>query len=99
MEANWASSPYVHFVEIDFIPGRFNSDPTEGGYRKMTCGLAIALMLPVKRKGELSFLVDGALPFDILKQRSIHRKSIIQDTKSTVRKVLAKVKLKVKNIL
>lgn len=72
--ADWASSPYVHFVELDFIPGRFNSDPTEDSYRRMTCGLAIAMMLPVKREGELSFLADGQLPFDILKNNSAHKR-------------------------
>ena len=92
IQANWASSPYVHFVEIDFIPGRFNSDPAERSYRKMTCGLAVAMMLPVKREGELSFLIDGGLQFEILKKNSIHRKSAI-------RKILGRVKRKIKNLM
>jgi hypothetical protein len=92
MQADWASSPYVHFVEIDFIPGKFNSDPTDGSYRQMTCGLAVAMMLPTKREGELSFLVEGELPFDILKKNSVHRESLI-------RKTLGRVKRKIKNLL
>ena len=99
MQADWASSPYVHFVEIDFIPGRFNSDPTEEGYRTMTCGLAIAMMLPVKREGELSFLVDGELPFDILKKYSTHKKSVIRETTSAIRKKLGRVTRKIKKLL
>jgi len=91
MQANWASSPYVHFVEIDFIPGRFNSDPGEKSYCKMTCGLAVAMMLPVKREGELSFLVDGALPFDILRENSVH-------SKHSIRKMPGRVKRKIKNL-
>ena len=92
MEADWASSPYVHFVEIDFIPGRFNADPSEkDSYRKMTCGLAIAMMLPIKRSGQLSFLVDGALPFDILLKNSMHRKSAYVKFKSAIKRGLGRV--------
>lgn len=97
MDADWASSPYVHFVEVDFIPGRFNSDKNKDSYREMTCGLAIALMAPVKREKELNLLVDGELPFNILKQNSIHKKSIIRDATSAFRKKLGRVKSKIRS--
>ncbi len=90
MQADWASSPYVHFVEIDFIPGRFNSEPGEKSYRKMTCGLAVAMMLPVKREGELSFLVDGALPFDILKKHSVHGKHSVKEIPGIIKRKIRK---------
>ena len=99
MEADWASSPYVHVVEIDFIPGRFNSDPAESSYRKMSCGLAVAMMPSVKREGELSLLVDGELPFNILRKNSRHKNSLIAEIKSAVGKALGSAKRKVNNLL
>jgi len=99
LDADWASSPYVHFVEIDFIPGRFNSDKNEDSYRKMTCGLAIAFMSPLKREKELKLLVDGELPFNILKQNSSHKKSITRYATSAFRKKLGSVKRKIKSYL
>lgn len=92
LEADWNSSPYVHLVEVDFIPGRFNSDSAHKSYRKMTCGLAIAMMLPLKRKGQLNILVDGELPYNLLKKESIHQESFINKT-------LTRVKWKIKSLL
>jgi hypothetical protein len=88
IEANWASSPYVHFVELDFIPGKFNSDPSEEGYRHMTCGLALALMLPFKREEELRLLADDDLPYNILKLSSIHHLTFARKVKQKLRRVL-----------
>ncbi len=67
IEANWGANPYVNFVELDFVMGRF-----EPNYR-MTCGFALALLLPFKRNGNLIIHEDRALGNKILLSHSIHR--------------------------
>jgi hypothetical protein len=52
--ADWQSSPYVHQVEIDFIPGIFHErayDTASAG--SMWGGFAIGILQPEKREGEL----------------------------------------------
>ncbi len=67
IEANWGANPYVNFVELDFVMGRF-----EPNYR-MTYGFALALLLPFKRNGNLIIHEDRALKNRILLRYSIHR--------------------------
>lgn len=87
-EANWAKSPYVHLVELDFVPGRFNVDENDPvNHKKMTCGLAIALLLPFKRTGDIKMLAHEELPYNILKDNSIHSDSFMKTFKTTKRKV------------
>jgi glycosyltransferase involved in cell wall biosynthesis len=51
-EANWSKSPYVHWVDIDFVPGRLVED--EGmAHGKMWGGLALAYFKPEIRSCEL----------------------------------------------
>lgn len=52
LEVNWEKSPYVHQVDIDFIPGRC----VEGGepaFRNFKGGLTLTYMKPEIRTGEL----------------------------------------------
>jgi hypothetical protein len=73
IEANWQAYPYVHAVEFDFIPGRFNylgGNPQKNS--KMTCGFALALFLPVKRYSDLNFGAHDTLFFNILLKKSSH---------------------------
>lgn len=69
-DANWASSPYVHFVELDFVGGQFPTDPNY--YRQMWCGFAIALMLPTKRKGDLDIHANEELLFQTILKNSVY---------------------------
>ena len=45
---NWTSSPYLHFIHLDYVPGELCSD-TET-CNEMWGGLALAVMFPEKRK-------------------------------------------------
>ncbi len=87
LSADWESSPYVHSVHIDFIPGVFNPDDS------MSCGLALALMLPTKRTHKLEVLQDCAKLFEVMRQHSKHRESIFRP----IRRELGKVKRKLLN--
>ena len=52
LEARWARSPYVHFVDVDFIPGRV-IEHGGGGDGEMWGGLAFAYFSPRKREAPL----------------------------------------------
>jgi len=54
LAADWAAHPHVHFVEVDFVPGMFFRDGfDEAPPRSMYGGLAVAVLMPEKRSGEL----------------------------------------------
>jgi hypothetical protein len=46
LEAGWERSPYCHWVDLDFVPGKL-------GERQLWGGLALAHFLPVARSGDL----------------------------------------------
>jgi hypothetical protein len=67
VEADWDASPYVHFVELDFVSGRFETN------REMTCGFALAILLPVKRSGELVIHKERESIYQAVLRHSVHR--------------------------
>jgi hypothetical protein len=71
-DANWAVSPYVHCVELDFVPGAFHSRPDI--YREMWGGFALALLLPVEREGDLVIQAYHALQFQTMLPHSVHHR-------------------------
>lgn len=60
-EARWSHSPYVHSVELDFVPGRLSR--FEDGTLQMWCGFALALMLPIERSKPLEIHANEELLF------------------------------------
>jgi len=58
LEARWSRSPYVHFVDVDFIPGRV-IEHGGGGDGEMWGGLALAFFSPQPRQGNLR--ADGSM--------------------------------------
>lgn len=63
IEAEWQRSPYVHFVDLDFIPGRI-VETGGGGSGEMWGGLAMAYFSPVEREGELQFAMTSRQTFE-----------------------------------
>ena len=53
LNAGWEKSPYCHWVDIDFVPGRIveHDGPSRG---ELWGGLAAAYFLPVVRSGDLN---------------------------------------------
>jgi hypothetical protein len=50
MTADWTECPYVHYVEVDFIPGVYHFEAFDtAGARTMFGGLAMAVMRPEPR--------------------------------------------------
>ena len=53
LDADWAANPHVHFVELDFVPGRL-VEHGGGGEGELWGGLGLACLLPHHRQGTLS---------------------------------------------
>ncbi|MCB0323898.1 MAG: class I SAM-dependent methyltransferase [Bdellovibrionales bacterium] len=71
VSAEWQSSPYVHYVELDFVPGVFHEfayDTAEP--RSMWGGFAVVQMLPEPRAGELVIGEAQRGLFSAVKSRS-----------------------------
>lgn len=57
LAANWEKSPYIQWVDLDFIPGRV-VEHGGGGHGEMWGGLALAYFHPIKRSQ--TFQVDAS---------------------------------------
>jgi hypothetical protein len=54
LEADWSGCPYVHYVEVDFVPGVFHREAFDTAKpRSMYGGLALAVLKPEQRAGPL----------------------------------------------
>lgn len=69
--ANWRGNPYVHAVDLDFVPGIFTSQPD--AFRQMWGGFALAWLLPVPRSHELVIEQTYGFAYELLAKESIHR--------------------------
>jgi hypothetical protein len=72
-EADWAESPYVHLVELDFVPGRFVTEEEPDNQGQMWCGFALAVLFPEKRRGEVAIHENESLAFHTALRRSSYR--------------------------
>ncbi len=70
LEAAWDDSPYIHHVEIDFVPGIISGEGQF--YRQMWNGFAAALMLPTERKGRVPIKQSYALQFETVIRKSVY---------------------------
>ena len=68
-KADYASSPYVHYVEIDFISGVFNPGKL---FRQMWGGLALVVMKPEKRKGPIELRECQRKMYKTVYWQSVH---------------------------
>ncbi len=66
LESAWAKSPYVHHVNLDFIPGRVIE--TGLGRGEMWGGLGFAYLLPTPRTGELGSIVSADGMFRLIQR-------------------------------
>ncbi len=74
LEANWAMSPYVHQVELDYVTGVFLARPDR--YREMWGGLAIAQLYPSERQQPLVIQTESDLLFQTVRERQINHRRI-----------------------
>lgn len=73
LSANWPDCRYVHFLEIDFIPGVYHFEAFDTAESKsMWAGFALALMLPYERSKPLTIYQSQRGAFDTIYQFSRH---------------------------
>lgn len=73
LAADWRLCPYIHYVEIDFIPGVYHYEAFDTATpRSMYGGLSLALMLPEKRTHELIIHQSQKGLFDTVLPHSSH---------------------------
>lgn len=53
LAADWSANPHVHFVDLDFVPGRIVENGG-GGAGELWGGLGLACLLPQVRRGPLA---------------------------------------------
>jgi hypothetical protein len=70
IESKWNANPYVHFVELDFVPGEFYCH--KDYYLQMWCGFALAVMLPSERTGDVEFSANAEFLFQTVLRKSIY---------------------------
>ena len=69
--ARWAENPYVHAVELDFLPGVLHYK--DFCYRQMWGGFALAVLKPERRTGPLTITAKADGMQRALYGRSAHR--------------------------
>lgn len=73
VSAAWARCPYVHFVEIDFVPGVYHFDAFDTApARSMYGGLSVALLMPDVRTDELIIHQSQKGLFETVRKQSCH---------------------------
>lgn len=82
-DANWAANPHVHAVELDFVSGSISNQPQFDG--QIWGGLALALLLPEPRSGNLVIGESLAHHHKVLYRSSIHFPSVGNTTKFWLR--------------
>ena len=75
LQARWVDNPHVHLVEIDFQHGYLFEMATG----EMWGGLALAVLLPEKRKGELAVSQRHELAFRILQAQLSDKQHLFRE--------------------
>lgn len=89
LSANWQICPYVHEVEIDYIPGVYHQQAYDtAADRSMWGGFACALLKPEPRQGDLVISQRQLGLFEAVLLQSSHapqRRTLLQRAKSRAR--------------
>ncbi|PLZ17204.1 glycosyl transferase group 1 [Fischerella thermalis WC341] len=72
MSARWQDSPYVIWVDIDFVPGRIIEGENNLAKGEMWGGLALALLSPTPRQGDLTFGASANEFYEVSLKNSRH---------------------------
>lgn len=89
LAADWQQCPWVHFVEVDYIPGVYHYEAFDLAQpRSMYGGLSVALMKPEERDHDLVIHQSQRGLFDTVYERSCHNTMTLpQKLKSAARRV------------
>ena len=81
--AKWLENPWVHVIELDFVPGLVN--PSPAFYGQLWGGLSLAVLLPRKRVGRLEITGGAELTFQ-LAQKPVAKASLFSRIRHRLRK-------------
>jgi glycosyltransferase involved in cell wall biosynthesis len=70
MSARWQDSPYVVWVDVDFVPGRIIEGDNNKFKGEMWGGLALALISPTPRQGNLTIAASANGFYELALQNS-----------------------------
>ncbi len=74
LQARWADSPYVHAVELDFVPGTVNPSPA---FRdQLWGGLALGILLPDSRQGRFEVVGKANRTYERVLESSRERSTV-----------------------
>jgi hypothetical protein len=94
LDASWHECEYVHYVEIDFIPGVYHHEAFDKAKpHSMYGGFALALMLPEKRSDDLVIHQSQKGLYDIVFPHSYH----CRENKISIKKLLSRLKKELVN--
>jgi cephalosporin hydroxylase len=68
LAARWAANPHVHAVGVDFVMGDAGSSYGSEDESRMWGGLAMAVLMPQPRTGELHFSQDSIEQFEMARK-------------------------------
>jgi hypothetical protein len=77
LEVGWKRSKYLHWVDLDFVPGRVVERGGEGE-AEMSGGLAMAYFEPTPRQGELVIQQSGLKAFEHAQEYSARNSQVIR---------------------
>jgi len=71
LTASWQECPYVHYVDVDYLPGAFFNESYKNSVKgSMWGGLSLALLKPEKRSGPLEVRQSLLPMYEILYKKS-----------------------------
>lgn len=75
LQANWHGSKYLHFADLDFVPGRL-IEHGGGGHGEMWGGLSLLMFLPQPRKGPPTIQRSANMMHEAIKSTLADRPAI-----------------------
>ncbi|WP_158045242.1 glycosyltransferase [Skermanella pratensis] len=72
VSADWESSPYAHWVDVDFVPGRIVEGEGNAAAGQMWGGLAVAMLQPTPRQGRVDVHQTARQFFEKSRAASFH---------------------------
>jgi hypothetical protein len=95
--ANWASNPYVHLLELDYVCGRFMPKDEGASYRQMWCGFGLGVLLPEPRSGDLLIHENESMTYKTAYWASAHPYQIMWAPFKRLRALLGLIRRKILN--
>jgi len=99
LNADWVDCPYVHYVEIDYVPGVYHYNSLGIRARSMWGGFTLAILLPEKNKEKLNIFQSQQALFEATFKTSSHRLidpiMKIVNSNTVVKKIYSEIKNRV----